>query len=161
VDFESKKGELTDYFDPKKTWFSLQDVMELTLLHAQQMEAMNEDYTKQIDELNKQLADAKAKEVKVPIDIPGEKVDDSKEREALLNKKIAELQKIIHKKDVELKMIQEENDYYRELNDQQERAPSSEKPTRPIIQNIEVKNNKKNFFHFYISCLNFFFNYIY
>jgi len=152
VDFEDKKGELTDYFDPKKTWFSLQDVMELTLLHAQQMETLNEDYNKQIDELNKQLADARATIEATKKDEPVK--DNSKEKEAF--RKIAELQEILRKKNIEIKMLQEENDYYRTNAERKEHIPRSEESSaRPRVQkdiivekmNVPRRIRKYSFFN--------------
>ncbi|ORX49355.1 hypothetical protein BCR36DRAFT_370922 [Piromyces finnis] len=107
-DFEGKKGELTEYFDPEKTWFSLQDVMELTLLHAQQLETMNEEYNKKMDELNQKLKESENQILSFQI----KNNDKNLIKEYL--KKIEELQDTLEKRNKEVKMLQEENDYYRE-----------------------------------------------
>lgn len=134
---------MTDYFDPKKTWFSLQDVMELTLLHAQQLETLNEDYNKQIDELNKELADARAEAEAAKKEIPI--IDDSKEKEAY--RKIAELQEMLRKKNNEIKVLQEENNYYHMEAERREHVSRSEESSpRPRIQKdivMEVKARRK------------------
>jgi len=136
VDIESKKGELTDYFDPQKTWFSLQDVMELTLLHAQQLELMNEEYTKQVDELNKKLLEAEVLQanLKNTIEIND---DDSVKKELL--KKVTELQETVRKQAAELKMLQEENDYYRE----NERLETINKPLAKQHKEGNISNTVK------------------
>jgi len=127
VDFESKNGELTEYFDPEKTWFSLQDVMELTLLHAQQLETMNEDYNKQIDELNQKL---KTSEEQLLV------IKSKKDNSEILDdslKKIQELQSEINKRNKEIKKLKEENDTYRE----KEALRKTIKSTPATHQNIE------------------------
>ncbi|OUM64913.1 hypothetical protein PIROE2DRAFT_8224, partial [Piromyces sp. E2] len=138
VDFEGKKGELTDYFDPEKTWFSLQDVMELTLLHAQQLETMNEDYNKQIDELNKKLK--ASEEQYLSIKSKKDNGDILKEYQ----KKILELQDSVNKKNKEIKMLQEENEYYREEIEAQEQVIQTSNITpQPIEHRINPPEKRK------------------
>ncbi|KAJ3107554.1 hypothetical protein HDU97_003859 [Phlyctochytrium planicorne] len=43
--------------DPEKGWFSLQDVMELTLLHAQQMQLLQSEYEERIAVLESTIED--------------------------------------------------------------------------------------------------------
>ncbi|ORX78958.1 hypothetical protein BCR32DRAFT_246753 [Anaeromyces robustus] len=123
VDFNDKKGELTDYFDPEKTWFSLQDVMELTLLHAQQMELLNEEHDKQIEDLNQQLAIAEEN--------INSHLNDSEDEKLRNLKKIIELQDVIKKQKDEIKNLKEENKYYKDsiiaMEDEMNNKTSSSK----------------------------------
>jgi len=112
--------------------------MELTLLHAQQLETMNEEYNKQIEELNDKLKNSEEQ-----LQIMKTKEDNNTNtvlKESL--KKIQELQDTLNKKNKEIKMLQEENVYYREAAMQEQQqvqsTPTAPRPVEHKISFIEV-----------------------
>jgi hypothetical protein len=135
ADFENKIGELTEYFDPEKTWFSLQDVMELTLLHAQQMELLNDEYSKEVDNLNQRLVIAE--------ELQKEPKKDKEERKNYI-RKISELNEIIKNNNNEIKELKDENQFLKEnIEYEDEDEDSSNNQTLETLKRFRKKIEKK------------------
>jgi len=138
VDFENKMEELIEYFDPEKTWFSLQDVMELTLLHAQQMELLNDEFIKRIKDLNQKIIEAEKKQRK-PEEINDEKLK--------YKNKITELNDIIRKQTSRIDKLQKENESLREIlenvEEEEEEEEEKKEEEEPIVNESQEQPEEK------------------
>jgi len=142
ADFENKIGELTEYFDPEKTWFSLQDVMELTLLHAQQMELLNDEYSKEVDNLNQRLVIAE--------ELQKEPKKDKEERKNYI-RKISELNEIIKNNNNEIKELKDENQFLKEnIEYEDEDEDSSNNQTLETLKRFRKKIEVFIYIYIYI-----------
>lgn len=90
--------------------------MELTLLHAQQMELLNDEYNKKINDLNQKIIVFEELQ-KLP-------KEDNEEKKNFL-RKIAELNDIINKQNNEIKELLNENKFLRENVIYEEESPST------------------------------------
>jgi len=130
--------ELIEYFDPEKTWFSLQDVMELTLLHAQQMELLNDEFIKRIKDLNQKIIEAEKKQRK-PEEINDEKLK--------YKNKITELNDIIRKQTSRIDKLQKENESLREIlenvEEEEEEEEEKKEEEEPIVNESQEQPEEK------------------
>ena len=129
--------ELIEYFDPEKTWFSLQDVMELTLLHAQQMELLNDEFIKRIKDLNQKIIEAEKKQRK-PEEINDEKLK--------YKNKITELNDIIRKQTSRIDKLQKENESLREILEnveEEEEEEEKKEEEEPIVNESQEQPEEK------------------